>query len=118
MKITNDTILTQEQNFRGTMTPMFLPANMEQPMANDVTTQEQDAPPSLFDVKELYDLAYAEKDKGTEGTENFKKILAEAVKLDMAYRRQLAQTAVYKDRTKLKNFKEATQGSATSSKVA
>ena len=126
MKTINDIIVTKEQLFRSAMVPMFLPknikTNMEQPMADDAQknkrTQEQDATVSLFDVKELYDLAYAEKAKGAEEVDNFKKILAEAVKLDMAYRRQLTKTAVYKDQTKLKNFKSATQGKTTSSKVA
>ena len=119
MKITNDTDLSHAQTYRAAVAPMFLPADMEQPMADDnAETQEQEIAVSLFDVKELYDLAYAEKAKGKEGADSFNKILAEAVKLDLAYRRQLAKEASYKDKTKLKNFKVATEGQKTGSRVA
>lgn len=118
MKTINDTTVTKEQLFRSAMVPMFLLPNMEQPMANDAKTQEQNTDISLFDVKELYDLAYAEKAKGAEGDESFKTILAEAVKLDMAYRRQLSKNSVYKDHKELKNFNKATKSEATNSKVA
>ncbi len=122
MKTTNDNTETKVQLLRGITVPMFLPTSVEQPMANDVTTPKenavQQAAVSLFDVKELYDLAYAEKAKGTEGVNAFKKILAEAVKLDLAYRRQLSKNSAYKDHTELKNFNNATEASTTSSKVA
>lgn len=118
MTINNSIEITKAQIFRSTTVPVFMPSNMEQPMANDTTTQEQQATLSLFDVKELYDLAYEEKAKGEAGEEAFKKILAEAVRLDLAYRRQLNQKSSYKDSTKLNNFKEATIAKAIGSKVA
>lgn len=122
MTTLTDMTATQGQTHNGMNVPMFMSSKMEQPMANDAQTQnetqKQDAPLSVFDVKELYDLAYAEKAKGLEGEDAFKMILAEAVKLDMAYRRQLSKAAVYKDHTKIKNFKDATLAKATGSKVA
>lgn len=84
-------------------------------MASDAQTQKKDYSTtqepalSVFDVKELYDLAYAEKAKGAEA--GFKTLLAEAVKLDMLYRRQLAKMASYKDLTKIKKFETATKSS-------
>lgn len=111
-----------EMNTENTMTgqaiyqnvPMFMPTKMEQPMANTNKTQSEPmtAELSVFDVKELYDLAYAEK--GTNEAK-FKELLAEAVNLDLIYRRQLALKAAYKDKTQLKTFKSAT---AQTSRVA
>ena len=74
---------------------------------NGNATELNNVPLSLFDVKELYDQAYAEKAKGTNGEEAFKELLAEAVKMDMAYRRQLAQASSYKDKKKIKMFNAA-----------
>jgi hypothetical protein len=110
--------LTPAQTFRAVIVPMFKLDNMEQPMAKKATTQLQQAELSLLDVKELYDLAYSEKDKGAEGEAAFKKILAEAVKLDLAYRRQLTKDAMYKEPSKLKNFETASEAPKTGSKVA
>ena len=98
----------QAQNVSDTIVPMFMPANMEQPVATKAKTPVNETELSLFDVKELYDRAYAEKNGGGDEAA-FKKTLAEAVKLDLAYRRQLAKAAPYKDRTKLRNFKTATK---------
>lgn len=114
----NEQNITPAQTFRAAIVPMFMPVNMEQPMAKNATTQPQQGQPSLLDVKELYDLAYAEKDKGAQGEEAFKKILAEAVKLDLAYRRQLTKDAMYKEPSKLKTFDDASEGSKTGVKVA
>lgn len=97
-------------SFRGANIPVFMPVNMEQPMAYKATTQPQQAEISLLDVKELYDRAYDEKaQKGTE-TEDFKLMLADAVKMDLAYRRQLTKNAVYKDTTQQKTFDKASGG--------
>ena len=98
--------MNNTQNFNGTMTPMFLPTTtMEQPMASSNPTQlNKQAELSVFDVKEMYDLAY-----GFEASDagKFKTLLAEAVKLDMAYRHQLAQKASFKDTAKQKSFNTA-----------
>lgn len=118
MKIENTEMLKQSQRFQGISIPVFLPTNMEQPMATEAKTQVQTVPLSIFDVKELYDLAYAEKAKGEQGKDAFKKILAEAVKLDLAYRRQLAKTATYKDKTKMKKFNTATSKEGSKTQVA
>lgn len=80
--------------FNGTVIPMFAPNTMEQPM----TTKTQNNAPqtqtelSVFDVKELYDLAYSYK---ADDNAKFKAVLAEAVKLDMAYRRQIEKKMPY-----------------------
>lgn len=44
---------------------------------------------SLFDVKELYDAAYAEKAKARVNLKRFKSLMAKAEKMDAAYRTQL-----------------------------
>ena len=80
-------------------------------MADDAERQEKEVILSFFDVKEIYDLAYAEKENGPNGEEAFKKLLAEAVRMDIAYRRQLGKQAMYKDRTKERNFRSASKGS-------
>ena len=73
--------------------------------SNDPTQRTKKQPEiSVFDVKELYDMAY-DFEKSDEG--KFKTLLAEAVKLDMVYRRQLAQQAMFKDTTKKKSFNAA-----------
>ena len=45
---------------------------------------------NLFDVKELYDAAYAEKAKERVDLRVFQKLLDQAERLDRAYRQQLA----------------------------
>ena len=72
--------------------PMFLP-KMEQSMTdnNDIYNDENRNEISLFDVKNLYDIAYTIKDTGNEDSAIlFKEALSAAVKLDMVYRRQLS----------------------------
>lgn len=81
--------------FNGTVVPMFAPTQMEQPMANKTQNNApatenkaaEQAELSVFDVKELYDLAYTYKTDEAK----FKSIMSEAVKMDMQYRRQIAQ---------------------------
>lgn len=46
---------------------------------------------TFFDVKELYDAAYAEKAKGRVSIKRFKKLMAKATLMDMAYRAQLSK---------------------------
>ena len=48
---------------------------------------------SLFDVKELYDAAYAVKDQPESGLGVFQALLSKAERLDQAYRAQLALAA-------------------------
>ena len=45
---------------------------------------------SLFDVKELYDAAFAEKDKARGSLKEFTRLLDKAAKLEQAYREQEA----------------------------
>ena len=111
MTINNEIQMANTNIFRSSVVPVFMPSYMEQPMADDAAETEKEVILSLFDVKEIYDLAYAEKEKGAAGEEAFKKLLAEAVKMDLAYRRQLNKQAMYKDRTKERNFKSASKGS-------
>jgi hypothetical protein len=44
---------------------------------------------SLFDVKELYDAAFAEKAKAKVNLKRFKALMAKAEQMDAAYRTQL-----------------------------
>jgi hypothetical protein len=44
---------------------------------------------SLFDVKELYDAAYQEKAQARVNLKKFKKLMAQALEMDSAYRVQL-----------------------------
>lgn len=46
---------------------------------------------SLFDVKELYDAAYAEKAQARVSLKRFRALLCKAERLDAVYRAQLAQ---------------------------
>ena len=46
---------------------------------------------SVFDVKALYDAAYEEKAKARVNIKLFRSLMAEAIKLDAAYRDQLRQ---------------------------
>lgn len=50
---------------------------------------------SLFDVKELYDAAYAEKEKARVNLKRFKQLMAKATLLDMAYRAQLSKQKAF-----------------------
>ncbi len=96
-----------KQNKKGAIILTFMQRKAEQPMADKAQTQETDTPLSLFDVKELYDRAYAEKKNGNE--DSFKSALSEAVKMDMVYRHQLRQSALYKDPEQKNNFQTATK---------
>ena len=51
---------------------------------------------SFFDVKEMYDAAYAEKEKGRVNMKRFQKLMAHATLLDMAYRAQLSKQKSFK----------------------
>ena len=82
--------------------PMFI--------VSENQTSESKQEISMFDVKDLYDRAYAAKEQGVRGKAIFKKLLAAAVKLDLAYRRQLAQGAMFKDKSKQINFNKACEG--------
>ena len=54
---------------------------------------------SLFDVKELYDAAFAEKAKARVSLKRFKALMAKAEQMDVAYRTQLGlfQATRYED---------------------
>lgn len=54
---------------------------------------------SLFDVKELYDAAYAEKAKARVNLKKFQKLMEKANQLDMAYREQLAHAKPFQYRS-------------------
>lgn len=69
------------------ITPMFKPVFSEK-QENIMANKEEI---SVFDVKELYDAAYAAQEYGAEGEEIFQSLIAKAVQMDMAYRQQLAK---------------------------
>lgn len=61
-------------------------------MVNTAETLKADVELSIFDVKELYDRAYdMQADKAL-----FRALLAEALKMDMAYRQNLKEKADFK----------------------
>jgi len=72
-------------------------------MSDSTTNIEINYEISVFDVKELYDLAYS---KPTD-SDAFKAIMSEAVKMDMAYRRQLTENKAYKSPFDTYNKKQA-----------
>lgn len=51
---------------------------------------------SFFDVKEVYEAAYAEKEKARVNIKRFKQLMAKATLMDMAYRAQLTNARAYK----------------------
>ncbi len=59
---------------------------------------------SFFDVKDLYDRAYAALDSHPEEYKT-KEIMAEAIKFDMLYRCQLAQQNNYNPKSKINDFR-------------
>jgi|GEM_PF-4616713 len=93
--------------FRNAGVSMFEP-RMGLPMTN---TQEQDI--SLFDVKDLYDRAYAIKDMAyNDSAHDFKDALAMAVKLDMQYRQQIAQENIERFSPALDKHRESVSRAA------
>lgn len=80
---------------KNTFQPVVVPMFAETQKGNKMVDKPQESKGlqeiSLFDVKELYDLAYS---KPTDSDE-FKSIMADAVKMDMAYRRQLQENSKY-----------------------
>lgn len=90
MKTNNNELGTTQH--KNVVVPMFIEENIEARMVDNKTNEEISYEISLFDVKELYDLAYS-KDSDSSA---FKAIMAEAVKMDMAYRQQLSANKAYK----------------------
>ncbi|NCO04433.1 MAG: hypothetical protein GW903_09605 [Alphaproteobacteria bacterium] len=97
------TLITLSAN---NVTPMFSPAMKREFMAQQPKTQTQEL--SIFDVKELYDLAYDQKAKGA-SAEKFQALMADALQLDMAYRRQLAKNNPYRQIKRSANKQESTE---------
>ena len=60
-------------------------------LINKLAFNDNQAEISLFDVKELYDAAYAEKAKARVNLKKFRRLMEKATQLDLAYRAQLAQ---------------------------
>jgi hypothetical protein len=81
--------ITTSQHFWSVVVPLF-GQNVEKLLEQQTENRQYIVQElSVFDVKELYDHAYAEKDKGPQFYNGFRQLLAKAVKLDMEYRRQL-----------------------------
>ncbi|MEM6811686.1 MAG: hypothetical protein AAF549_04380 [Pseudomonadota bacterium] len=98
-------------NFRSTVVPMFLNKMgraMKKSAGQEIEEAQQEL--SFLDVKAVYDEAYSFKDKGPQSQERFKFLLAEAIKLDMAYRLQLKKKAGYEQAAPQDN-REDTQAS-------
>ncbi len=58
-------------------------------LVKKIAKNDNQAEISLFDVKELYDAAYAEKANARVNLKKFKTLIEKAEKLDAAYRDQL-----------------------------
>lgn len=58
-------------------------------LMNKSENNDNDQEISIFDVKELYDAAYAEKAKAKVNLKKFKVLMEKAEKMDFAYRAQL-----------------------------
>ena len=56
---------------------------------NRLAKNDNRAEISLFDVKELYDAAYAEKAQARVNLKKFRKLMEKATQMDLAYRAQL-----------------------------
>lgn len=99
--------MTQNQQTQDIFAPVF--ANIDTGtavVADDI---------SLLEVKDLYDTAYSAKEQDER---IFKALLAEAVKMDLAYRRQLTKKVAYKDPKQKNTFKQACQGVVSAQHVA
>lgn len=59
---------------------------------------------SFFDIKQLYDTAYAALEAGRDDYKA-KEIMSHAIKLDMAYRCQLARRNNYKKQSQMNDFR-------------
>lgn len=84
--MTIETRKTNKNTFHSIATPMFVKI-YEGKIMIEGQQPEQQAELSVFDVKALYDMAYSKPSD----SEEFRTIMAKAVKSDMAYRQQLKQ---------------------------
>ena len=81
----------------GTFPPVFAPAPKATPKVDQATL-------SFFDIKELYDRAYEALNAGRTDYKA-KEMMALAIKMDMAYRCQLARKSSYKKCSQLEDFR-------------
>jgi len=97
---TNKALTAQDSYFSPSVPPVFVPAPEEvtQPQA-----QSNAAEISVFDVKELYDRAYDALNAGRDDYKA-KEMMAQAIKMDMAYRCQLARKNTYQTRSQMHDF--------------
>lgn len=93
--------------------PMFTPKPLQEAVDKGNKQPLKGTEYSFLDVKEIYDQAYERRAECGEDAA-FKELLAQAVKRDMAYRRQLNARASYKERTTVKSFKNTNTASTQS----
>jgi hypothetical protein len=92
--------MMQVIEFKNYAVSMFQ-SQLEDQMTKQDNTDNPIDPVSLFDVKDLYDYAYGILEMDTETSAHaFKEALAQAVKLDMQYRRQLMSKTMHKNSSK------------------
>lgn len=72
--------------------------------ATDTEGKAQEDALSFFDVKEIYDRAYAALEDGRDDFKA-KEMMAEAIKMDMRYRCQLSRQSRYKKPSQMNDFK-------------
>ncbi len=90
---------------KNNVIPMFKPKPLQEAAEKGTKQPLKDSEYSFLDVKEIYDQAYERRAEYGEDAA-FKELLAQAVKRDMAYRRQLNARASYKERTTIKSFQK------------
>lgn len=102
--MTKNTIITLEQQNKEVI-PVFKIIDMDHSQSGDIDVLAEKI--SFFDVKELYDRAY---DVINSGRQDYKakEMMAEAIKMDMAYRCQLARKSKYKKYSRLDDFRVIT----------
>ena len=95
--MTKNKATQQGESFPSSSPSVFSPTS-ENP------TDTQAAEISFFDVKALYECAYEAVNAGREDYKA-KEMMAQAIKMDMAYRCQLSRKSCYKKPSRLNDFR-------------
>jgi hypothetical protein len=87
---------------RQKQSPIFKMNDTQQEKIGDFSPSQD--PLSFFDIKELYDRAYAAVNEGRDDYKA-KEMMAEAIKMDMTYRCQLERHSKYNKQSKINDFR-------------
>ena len=83
--------------------------SLEREDNSDADVQSDTAQVSFFDIKEMYDIAYNAINEGRSDYKA-KEMMAQAIKMDMAYRCQLARQSKYKKQSQMNDFRIISSG--------